>query len=120
MRKLIEVQNVREGKLTPIEIDGLSLLAARDGERFFACENRCPHLGWSLARGRVEGCIVRCPWHGSTFDLKTGENLDWTTSFAGVPMPRWTHSLISLGKRPAPLRIVKVSVVDGWLTTDDL
>lgn len=37
-----------------------------------AIENRCSHRGGPLADGDVEGGCVRCPWHGSRFDLATG------------------------------------------------
>jgi len=42
-----------------------------DGE-LFAVENACPHQGGPLADGRVERCIVTCPWHGWRFDLRSG------------------------------------------------
>ena len=45
-------------------VGGRELVAWRDrGELLFA-PNACPHMGASLAQGRVErGCII-CPWHG--------------------------------------------------------
>lgn len=60
-----------------------------DGE-FFALRNRCPHQGGPLCEGplfgyleaRVPGeyCysrrgeILRCPWHGWEFDVRTGQS----------------------------------------------
>ncbi|GAQ88493.1 hypothetical protein KFL_004330100 [Klebsormidium nitens] len=46
------------------------------GEGFYAVENSCPHKGWPLAGGSLEGCELRCPWHGWCVDLKTGEVTD--------------------------------------------
>lgn len=34
--------------------------------------NRCSHRGGPLAAGEVRGPCVRCPWHGSQFDIATG------------------------------------------------
>ncbi|MBV9660818.1 MAG: Rieske (2Fe-2S) protein [Acidimicrobiales bacterium] len=34
--------------------------------------NRCSHRGGPLAEGEVHGSCVRCPWHGSQFDIATG------------------------------------------------
>ena len=61
-----------------------------DGE-FFAIGNRCPHEGASLCRGRIVGLVessepgsyhfsrkgelLRCPWHGWEFDIRTGKSL---------------------------------------------
>jgi nitrite reductase/ring-hydroxylating ferredoxin subunit len=30
-------------------------------------------VGGPLSQGRVEGGEVECPWHGSRFDIRTGE-----------------------------------------------
>jgi 3-phenylpropionate/trans-cinnamate dioxygenase ferredoxin subunit len=60
-----------------------------DGE-YFGLLNRCPHQGGSLCDGVVTGLlespepgsytysrqgeIVRCPWHGWEFDIRTGQS----------------------------------------------
>ena len=60
-----------------------------DGE-FFAVLDRCPHQKGSLCKGQLIGLveseepgryrfsrpqqIVRCPWHGWEFDLRTGQS----------------------------------------------
>jgi 3-phenylpropionate/trans-cinnamate dioxygenase ferredoxin subunit len=57
---------------------------------FFALLDRCPHQGGSLCRGKLvglvesdepgryryhrQGEIIRCPWHGWEFDLRTGKS----------------------------------------------
>ena len=40
---------------------------------FYATNNKCTHLGGPLGDGKVEGNVVTCPWHGSRFDIRTGE-----------------------------------------------
>ena len=43
-----------------------------EGE-FVALDNTCPHQGGPLGEGYLEDAgVVSCPWHGWTFDLKTG------------------------------------------------
>jgi len=39
---------------------------------FYAIDDACTHAGASLAEGPVAGSVVTCPWHGATFDIKTG------------------------------------------------
>jgi nitrite reductase/ring-hydroxylating ferredoxin subunit len=57
---------------------------------FYGMLNRCPHQGGSLCDGIVTGLlisdkpgeyayirqgeIVRCPWHGWEFDIRTGQS----------------------------------------------
>ena len=35
----------------------------------------CPHRGGPLGEGALAGEVVTCPWHGATFNVKTGEVL---------------------------------------------
>jgi len=45
-----------------------------DGQ-LYAIDNRCPHANGPLNEGEVQGNLITCPWHGSQFDLATGEPL---------------------------------------------
>jgi nitrite reductase (NADH) small subunit len=33
---------------------------------------RCPHAKGPIQDGEVNGVLLTCPWHGYTFNLKTG------------------------------------------------
>jgi nitrite reductase/ring-hydroxylating ferredoxin subunit len=87
---------------------------ARDDEGLCAARNRCPHLGLSLTSGpggqHYEDGVVRCPWHNSTFVLRTGENLDWASGIAGRSVPRWSARLLSAGRKPSNLTTYPVFV----------
>lgn len=78
-----------------------------------AVANRCPHLGLPMASGKVEGNVITCPFHGSKFDMCTGENLDWVTSFAGAKLPEWSRRFVAMGKQPTPIETFKVTVENG-------
>ena len=54
-------------------VRGKRLCLVKRGEHLLAIEDRCPHNGESLSKGKVNylGEIV-CPWHGHRFNLKTG------------------------------------------------
>ena len=45
----------------------------RVGERWFALQDACPHMGASLADGELDGLRVTCRWHGWKFDLRDGQ-----------------------------------------------
>src|SRR5436853_4209575 len=47
-----------------------------DGERAYALDDRCPHMGFPLHRGTVESGLVTCHWHHARFDLESGGTLD--------------------------------------------
>jgi nitrite reductase (NADH) small subunit len=44
-----------------------------DGE-FYATQNECLHLKGPLGHGKLDGCVLSCPWHGWQYDVRTGEN----------------------------------------------
>mgnify|MGYP001106446847 CR=1 FL=1 len=92
-----------------------SVLVIKSGDNFYAIANKCPHLGLPLTNGKVDRETITCPFHGSRFDLKTGENLDWVTSFFGMRIPEWSRRLLKMGKRPTPLTTFKVIVEGGKL-----
>jgi nitrite reductase/ring-hydroxylating ferredoxin subunit len=95
--------DVHEGKLHAVRAGERSILLTRIDGKVRAIENKCPHLGLPLARGKVVDGTVRCPWHGSRFDICSGKNLDWVSAVAGIPLPQWSRPLVALGKQPAPV-----------------
>jgi nitrite reductase (NADH) small subunit len=49
-------------------------LANCDGA-FYATQGTCLHLEGPLGEGKLDdGCLLRCPWHGWTYDVRTGKN----------------------------------------------
>jgi nitrite reductase/ring-hydroxylating ferredoxin subunit len=104
---------VTEGALFSTQAQGKKLLLSRIKGRAHGVIDRCPHMGMSLAKGKIEAGVVTCPWHNSRFDLCTGRNMDWVSAFLGMPMPKWTHKAIAMGKSPAPLAVITVEEADG-------
>jgi 3-phenylpropionate/trans-cinnamate dioxygenase ferredoxin component len=42
-----------------------------DGE-LYAIDDTCTHQDASLSEGWLEGCLIECPLHEASFDLRTG------------------------------------------------
>jgi len=54
--------------------DGKQIAIVRAGDGVFAIDNRCPHEGYPLAQGTVDGqCQLTCNWHNWKFRLTDGE-----------------------------------------------
>jgi nitrite reductase/ring-hydroxylating ferredoxin subunit/uncharacterized membrane protein len=49
------------------------IVLARDETGYVAFDDRCTHRGGSLAGGAMICGTVQCPWHGSQFDVRSGE-----------------------------------------------
>ncbi len=65
-----ELAGSQSGKL--VQAAGQNLALFNVGGNYYAIENACPHRGGPLAEGPVAGDVVTCPWHGSSFSVKTG------------------------------------------------
>ena len=79
----------------------------RGDDRHFAVSRRCRHQLADLSEGSIdaEGCLV-CPWHGSRYDVRTGEMIEGPRGFLGYhgPTPGYTQ-LVELLGRIARLRV---------------
>jgi nitrite reductase/ring-hydroxylating ferredoxin subunit len=105
--------DVVEGVPFSVKAGEHSLIVTRIKGKIQAISAKCPHLGMSMARGKISEGAIQCPWHGSRFDVCTGRNLDWVNSFAGIPMPKWSHKIIGLGKQPAAVATFESSEENG-------
>lgn len=57
------------------EADGVMIAVFNLDGTFYAIEDVCTHDGGILTGGPVNGCIITCPRHGATFDVRSGEAL---------------------------------------------
>jgi nitrite reductase/ring-hydroxylating ferredoxin subunit len=71
-----KIADIQPGTMKSVAANGKKLLVAHVDGAFYAMQQRCPHLGGNLSRGRLEGKTVTCPLHKATFDLTTGEVID--------------------------------------------
>jgi nitrite reductase/ring-hydroxylating ferredoxin subunit/uncharacterized membrane protein len=75
-----------ESTLKCAAANGIRVLLVRRGGQIFAIGEVCSHLGGPLAEGELVDCSVRCPWHGSRFDLRDGEVIDGPATY---PQPKF-------------------------------
>jgi nitrite reductase/ring-hydroxylating ferredoxin subunit len=91
------------GKLVGVELEGESVVVSRSEKSGEVCAiaATCSHLGGPLDEGKRDGDTVTCPWHGSRFDLCTGEVQGGPAVY---PQPRY-ETRIRSGK--VEIRIAK-------------
>ena len=70
-----------------VEVGGLRLVLVRVGGEAHALDEICGHQGGPLSEGKVSGAKVTCPWHGWTYDLRTGQCLMPTRGGATASYP---------------------------------
>lgn len=61
------------GQMKLLRVGDRRIALARTDDGYVAFDDRCTHRGGSLAGGVLIGTTVQCLWHGSQFDVETGE-----------------------------------------------
>ena len=68
------VEEVPPGTVTTVRVGDEAIALANVGDEFYATQPECLHLHGPLGEGRLDGCVLTCPWHGWQYDVRTGEN----------------------------------------------
>lgn len=69
-----DVGDLPAGGTLSVTVGGRQVVVADLDGTLVAVDGRCSHAAGPLGTGTiVDGCRLQCPWHGSTFDLATGE-----------------------------------------------
>jgi nitrite reductase/ring-hydroxylating ferredoxin subunit len=113
--KLVQASEVSNDAVLKVAAEGKTLLVSKSGDRYCAIENKCPHLGLPLAKGKVSNGQITCPFHGSKFDLCSGQNVEGVNSVMGIPAPGWAKKAIAMGKPAANAASFTVSEEGGEL-----
>ncbi len=79
-----EYGDFREGKGRAVEVGGKKVAVFKLRGELFAISDACPHMGASLADGRLEGTKVICHWHAWAFDLHSGRTREREWACANV------------------------------------
>jgi len=71
--KVAQTSELTAGNKLKVTLEDKALLLTNIGDVYYAIDNKCPHMGGSLADGTLEGENIICPRHGSVFSVKTGK-----------------------------------------------
>lgn len=84
--KVAKITDLSEEEIMLVEIGEERIVLSNIDGSFYAIGEVCTHAEGPLSDGTVEEGEVECPWHGSRFDLKTGEA---TSPPADESVPRY-------------------------------
>ncbi len=104
MVEIGKTNDLKSGEMKMVMAGEKEILLAHIGDAYYATQNRCPHMGGNLSRGKLEGSIVTCPRHQSQFDLKDGHVVRWTV---------WPSALVAVDQvrsHKRPLQTYPVTV----------
>ena len=74
--RVASLDELRAKRMIVVKGERCPILVIWHGDRVFALDNRCPHLGFPLHRGSVADGVLTCHWHHARFDLASGGTFD--------------------------------------------
>ena len=75
MSEFVTVGRVAEfvpGRGRMIVVNGRHIALFRLDDGFFAIDNLCLHQAGPLCDGDIEDGVVTCPWHGWSYEIRSG------------------------------------------------
>lgn len=71
-QRVARLSEIPDGSGLRVEIDGIGVGLYRVEGAIHAMEDACPHAGYPLSQGVLEGGVIQCRAHGWPFDVRTG------------------------------------------------
>jgi nitrite reductase/ring-hydroxylating ferredoxin subunit len=71
--KVAETKDIQPSTMKAVDLASERVCIVNIEGIYYAIGNVCTHVGGPLDEGTLEGYEVECPWHGSKFDVRTGE-----------------------------------------------
>jgi 3-phenylpropionate/trans-cinnamate dioxygenase ferredoxin subunit len=126
--------DIPDGERRIVTVRGREIALFNLGGAFFALVNRCPHegapLGLGLRVGLSEsdrpGCyshsrpgeLLRCPWHGWEFDIRTGQSWCEPSRLKAKAYAATRESGAALVKGPYVAESLPVSVEEEYVVVE--
>ena len=66
------ISDLTDGSMKEVTAQGRPILLARVGDKFYAADNICPHMGARLSQGTLQGSVVTCPRSSTTSGVRCG------------------------------------------------
>ena len=106
--EIAKVNEISDGKMKHVEVDGKEILIANIGGKFYAINDRCGHMNALLSMGNLTGNTVTCPFHGAKFDVTNGKKISepiLTPSQEMEPLPQtWQKFFENVGQLMAHIK----------------
>ncbi|HEV8584236.1 MAG TPA: adenylate/guanylate cyclase domain-containing protein [Methylomirabilota bacterium] len=140
--RLARPDEIGDGQRRVFEFDAFDLVVLRRGERYYACNNSCPHmrLPFFEKRDPVKTGVIKtsagveiprdsrltedlgllCRWHQSCFDVQTGEPRTWATTLQADGTSKGLEHVGDVSKNRTSMKPWPCLVKDGvlWVAFD--
>ena len=128
------VADLPPGSRTFLTLEGRPIAVFNIQGEYFGLLNRCPHQGAALCEGPLiglaqshdpgaieytrQGEIIRCPWHGWEFDIRTGQSYCDPRRFRVKAYAVHVEHGAAVVKGPYVAETIAVSVESDYVVVD--
>ncbi len=128
------VTDLPPGSRKLLTVKGRPIAVFNLGGEFFGLLNRCPHQGGGLCEGLLtsavtadapgeyrmsrHGEIIRCPWHGWEFDIRTGQSWCEPDRIQAKQYPVEITAGTDLVKGPYIAETIPVAVEENYIVVE--
>ena len=67
------VTDYKVGDKKEVKVGDATALIVCTKKGLYAVGSKCTHYGAPLEKGVLDGCRLKCPWHGAVFQVETGD-----------------------------------------------
>jgi nitrite reductase/ring-hydroxylating ferredoxin subunit len=71
--KVANTDEILPSQMKEVEVDSQKIIIVNINGKYYASGSIYTHEGGPLVDGKISGYEVECPWHGSKFDIRTGD-----------------------------------------------
>lgn len=72
--EVARASDIAPGAIAIVKVGESEIALANVNGQFYAVQNECTHAQGPMGEGEwVDEYNLECPWHGSMFDIRTGE-----------------------------------------------
>jgi nitrite reductase/ring-hydroxylating ferredoxin subunit len=131
---IAKVGEIAPGQRKILEVGGRRIGVFHSNGEYFALLDRCPHQGASLCSGMLLSLVdssgpgeyrtsrqaemLRCPWHGWEFDIRTGQSWCDPSKLRVKTYPVTVEPGAELAKGPYVATTYSVTVEDDYVLVD--
>ena len=128
------VAEIAPGHNKVVTLNGRDIVVFNVKGEFFALLNRCPHQGAPLSYGKLVGLaesdmpgryrlsrageMLRCPWHGWEYDIRTGQSWCDPSTVALREYPVTVESGAQIVKGPYVVESFPVAVEQDYVVVE--
>lgn len=102
MVEVAKVHDIPPGEMLRVHAHGAWIVIVNLDGQYYALADTCTHEDASLFKGIFKDGCIRCPLHGSRFDVRTGKPLEEPAEEPLKIYPvRALNGMILIGQAPA-------------------